>query len=353
MTLYLLTTFYQRMKKSFLMIAPLLYAILVTPARAQVVDPVKFFENNDVLEAKLNMDIGKLIRTSSKPEYFPATFSCKMADSTVSAQIRVIARGHIRKEICYMPPVKLNFHNNTSPQLYPLNSLKMVCTCFENNNGDQLLLKEYLVYRIYNLITDKSFRVRLLNLSYEDVNPKKKTYSGHAFLIESDKALAKRNECNELKNTRSHAEYTNRDQMTIVAVFQYMIGNTDFGISANHNIILIQPASDSTARPIVVPYDFDYAGIVNAYYAVPNEGLEIENVRQRLYRGYPRTMEELNNVLALFNKKKEQIYSLINNFDLLTEKNRKDIIEYLDDFYKTINNSNQVKTIFIDQARKM
>ena len=191
-----------------------------------------------------------------------------------------------------------------------------------------------------------------MNLSYEDES-KKKPYVGHAFLIESDKAMAKRNECTELKNTRSHSEYTNRNQMTIVALFQYMIGNTDFGVSANHNIILIQPAKDSTARPIVVPYDFDYAGIVDAYYAVPNEGLEIENVRQRLYRGYPRTLEEVNEVLAIFNKQKEKIYSLVNNFNLLTEKNRKSIIDYLDDFYKTINNSSQVKNIFIDEARKM
>jgi hypothetical protein len=300
----------------------------------------------------LSLDFGKLIKTSSKPEYFPATFSCKMGDSTITEQIRVIARGHIRKEICYLPPVKLNFHNNTSPKLYPLNSLKMVCTCYENSNGDQLLLKEYLVYKMYNLITEKSFRVRLLNLTYEDVS-KKKPYAGHAFLIESDKAMAKRNECTELKNTRSHAEYTNRNQMTIVAIFQYMIGNTDFGISVNHNIILIQPAKDSTARPIVVPYDFDYAGIVDAYYAVPNEGLDIENVRQRLYRGYARTEEELNEAIAIFNKQKEKLYSLVNNFDLVTEKNRKNIIDYLDGFYKTINNSSLVKTLFIQQARKM
>ena len=341
------------MKKFLTIIVIWFYASLVTPGNAQVIDPVKFFETNDVLQARLNIDIGKLTRTSDKPEYLPATFSCKIADSTISEQIRVIARGHIRKEICYLPPVKLNFHNESSPKLYPLNSLKMVCTCFENSNGDQLLLKEYLVYKIFNLITDISFRVRLLDLSYEDVNPKKKTYVGHAFLVESDKALAKRNDCEELKNTRSHSEYTNRNQMTIVAIFQYMIGNTDFGVSVNHNIILIQPAKDSTARPIVVPYDFDYAGIVDAYYAVPNEGLDIENVRQRLYRGFARTEEELNEAIAIFNKQKEKIYSLIRSFDLLTEKNRKNIIDYLDDFYKTINNNSQVKTIFIQQARKM
>jgi len=340
--------------KKYLTIAVIWFqASMITLVSAQVIDPVKFFEDDAVLDARLRLDFGKLIKTSSKPEYFPATFSCKMQDSTITEQIRAIARGHIRKEICYLPPIKLNFHNNTSPKLYPLSSLKMVCTCYENSNGDQLLLKEYLVYKMYNLFTEKSFRVRLLNLSYEDDNPKKKPYVGHAFLIESDKAMAKRNECTELKNTRSHSEYTDRNQMTIVSIFQYMIGNTDFGISANHNIILIQPAKDSTAKPIVVPYDFDYAGIVDAYYAVPNEGLDIENVRQRLYRGYARTEEELNQTIAIFNKQKEKLYSLVNNFDLLTEKNRKNIIEYLDGFYKTINNSSQVKTLFIQQARKM
>src|SRR5678809_797783 len=215
--------------KIFLTIAVMaIGALFSIPCSAQVIDPVKFFETTDVLQAKLSMDWGKLVRNSAKPEYYPATFSCQLGDSSISEQIRVIARGHIRKEVCFMPPVKLNFHNNSSPKLSSLNSLKMVCTCTENSNGDQLLLKEYLVYKIYNLITEKSFRVRLMNLVYEDVSPKKKPYTGHAFLIESDKAMAKRSDCIPLKNTRSHSEYTDRDQMTLVAIFQYMIGNTDF-----------------------------------------------------------------------------------------------------------------------------
>jgi len=147
-----------------------------------------------------------------------------------------------------------------------------------------------------------------------------------------------------------HSEYTDRKQMTMVAIFEYMIGNTDWGVSANHNTVLMQLAKDSTAKPFVVPYDFDYSGLVNADYAVPSERLDIENVRQRLYRGYPRTLDEVNDALSIFKQQKENIYLLINKFELLTPKNRQEIIDYLDDFYKTISNENQVKYTFIDQA---
>ena len=288
----------------------------------------------------------------TKPEYLPATFSCKIADSTIAEQIRVIARGHVRREVCYLPPIKLNFHNNTSPKLYPLNSLKLVSTCYENSSGDQLLLKEYLVYKIFNLITEKSFHVRLLDLSYQDVNQKKKTYPGHAFLMESEKALAKRNDCKELKGTTSHSEYTDRKQMTIVAIFQYMIGNTDFGVSANHNIILIR----RQAIPLPGPLLFLMISIMQVSWMLtmlyPMKDSPLKMFASD-FIGVPRTQEELNEAFAIFNKQKEKIYSLVHNFDLLTEKNRKTIIDYLDDFYKTINNSNQVKNIFIEQARKM
>lgn len=124
-------------------------------------------------------------------------------------------------------------------------------------------------------------------------------------------------------------------------------------MSANHNTALIQSKKDSTSRPFVIPYDFDYSGLVDAEYAVPNEGLPIENVRQRLYRGYPRTKEELSDAIEIFNKQKDKIYSLITNCQLLTQRSKKDIIEYLDDFYKIIKNKSQVQYIFIDQARTM
>jgi hypothetical protein len=215
------------------------------------------------------------------------------------------------------------------------------------------LLKEYLIYKIYNLLTEKSFRVRLLNLRFEDSKGSKKPINQHAFLIETTKEMAKRNKCREFKYNKINTESTNRDQMTLVAIFEYMIGNTDWSVPGGHNTVLVQPKNDSTAMPFVIPYDFDYSGFVNAEYAIPTEELGLENVRQRLYRGYSRTPDELDDVITVFKNKKDSIYSLINNFNLLAQRNRNEIIQYLDEFYKTINNSSQVKNVFIEGARTM
>jgi hypothetical protein len=341
------------MKKILLIAVTFVYAGFLPQGRAQKVDEVKFFEEDSIINAKLVMDISKFLKSASKPAYMPATFTCTIADSVISEEIRIEARGNVRRQICYMPPIKMNFHNSTSPKLYPLNSLKMVGPCKTNEEHDQLLLKEYLTYKIYNLLTEKSFRVRLLNLRFEDSKGNKKAINQHAFLIESTKEMAKRSGCREFKNTKINTESTNRDQMTLVAIFEYMIGNTDWSVPGGHNIVLIHPKTDSTARPFVVGYDFDYSGFVNAAYAVPTEELGLENVRQRMYRGFSRTPDELNAAIAVFNDKKDSIYSLINNFTLLTERNRSEIIQYLDDFYKTINNAGQVKSVFIEGARRM
>ena len=92
--------------------------------------------------------------------------------------------------------------------------------------------------------------------------------------------------------------------------------------------------------------------MVNAPYAIPDEQLNIRNVQQRVYRGYPRTIEEINKVLDVFKKQKDNIYRLINQFDLLNKTSKKEMIYYLDDFYATINKPGEVITVFINDARR-
>lgn len=330
-----------------------IFSVSFTVFGQSAVDASQFFIDPAPLTITLSTDIGNLVSGKIKDNNQKAIFTCKLPDSsTVSEEILINARGHMRRSICYMPPLRLNFHNTTSPKLYALNSLKLVCACRSGDEYQQLLLKEYLVYKIYNLFTEKSFRVRLLNITYEDTKEKKNPGTQYAFFVENIDALAKRNRCKEWKGPKLHMENTDRQQMTMLAIFEYMIGNTDWSVRGDHNIKLIVSKKDSTARPYAVPYDFDYSGLVNAEYAVPEPQLGIENVTQRLYRGFPRNIEELNAVLAVYNLQKENIYAMIGGFEPLSDQYKKQMIRYLDDFYKTINDPVLVKRAFIDDARQ-
>lgn len=316
------------------------------------IDSLAFFTDENPLNLTLSTDINQLLKEKMKGLPLKATFSCKLADSTtVSEEIYINARGNARRKECYFPPLKFNFRNTSSPKLRPLHALKLVCGCRPTPFFEQFLLKEYLIYKIYNMLTEKSFRVRLVKVNYEDSKGKRKPYLQYAFFIEKIDAMAKRNHCKEWKNGKINAESTDRDQMTMVAVFQYMIGNTDWSVPYFHNVKVIYSKKDSLAKPYAVPYDFDYSGLVNADYAIPSPDLGIETVAQRLYRGYPRSTDELQKVLQVYSQQKEKIYSLVKNFEPLEAKNRKEMIYYLDEFYKTINNKFETRHVFIDNAR--
>jgi hypothetical protein len=340
------------MKKNAILLFLYITAIAFANAQ-QVVDKGKFFKDTSTVNAALTLNIRQVLNKSDKIGYiFPATFACKLSDSlNINDKISVEVRGHFRRGYCYLPPIKLIFKNNKNAAFYHLKSLKLVNTCKPSWQDDQNLLKEFLIYKIYNLVTDKSFRVRLLNLSYKDSSGKRKTITEHAFLIEDIREVAKRNNCDDWTGKKIAAAATNRQQMTLMAIFEYMIGNTDWAVMAGHNIKLIHTKSDSTSRPFAVPYDFDYSGFVNAYYAIPDERLGIESVRERLYRGLPRAPEELKQAFNIFNSQKANIYSLIDNFSLLTPGSKKEMKNYLDSFYKTINNPADVKEIFVDNLK--
>jgi hypothetical protein len=293
------------------------------------------------------------VLTSKKEKGFDFTgnFITDLPDGTkVNDQILLEVTGKFRLEFCFIPPIKLKFNYKKGSILYPLKQMKLVNSCKTAGGYDQYLLKEYIIYKIYNLLTDKSFHARLLVLNLKDSAEKKKTISEYAFLLEDIKDLAFRNHCTVWDKGNIKSSSTDHHQMTLVSIFEYMIGNTDWAVQANHNVKLILLSADSSARPFPVPYDFDYSGLVNTFYAVPDERLNFESVRQRKYLGFPRPYAELEEELNIFREKKSAIYALINNFSLLTQKNRKEMTAYLDEFYEMIDDPSKVKYNFIETA---
>ncbi|MDQ6903047.1 MAG: hypothetical protein M3139_08560 [Bacteroidota bacterium] len=319
----------------------------VTPVNSQA-----FFLDDSPIEVTLTTDVRNLRNGKSKPAYQAAHIVMKFSDTTtISEDIRLEPRGIYRRENCDMASLMLNFKNSAAPLLSPLKKLKLVGGCKNGSSYNQLLLKEYLVYKIQNILSNMTFRVRLLHITYNDSRQKMKPYTQYAFLMEDMNDLAARNNCREIKKKIFLTEETNRNQMTFVNLFQYMIGNTDWSIYKYHNIKMMLPKNDTLARPYVVPYDYDFSGLVDADYAIPAEGLGIESVTQRLYRGFSRSYNELQATIDFFNEKKESIFYLINHFDLCDSKCKKQMIAYLDDFYKIISNKRQVESIFIISAR--
>jgi len=326
-------------------------------AQSPAITKKKFFTDERVIEMTLVADFKKLIQGKLKKDfeskYHPATITCLFADSMkVTDEIEIRPRGKYRREECYLPPLQLNFKTSKSVALKRFGRLKLVLPCGNSAYDEQLILKEWLVYKIYNLLTEKSFRVRLVKMSYRDINEKIKPHTQFSFFIEDVDDMAKRNNCVEIRPVRPQTEATDRKQATLVSLFQYMIGNSDWAIPVYHNVKLIRSKKDSLSRPFVVPYDLDYCGLVNARYAIPPETLPIKSVVERFYFGFPRTIEELQSALQIFRQNRQAMKSLIQNVEPLSAQNKKEMINYLDEFFEITEKEKDIRELFINNARR-
>jgi hypothetical protein len=321
---------------------------------AQKLDRKKFFEEESIVDATLEMDLKDLLAKKAKQRYLPGTMTLKFKDgTTVNEKITATVRGNFRRETCFMPGLTVNFKADTNSSMAKFKTMKISNGCSSGESPGQLVIKEYLVYKIYNLLTDMSLKVRLMNISFKDVSGKRKPYTQYAFMIEDVDDMAKRNNMAEIEDIKYNTEQTNRDQMTLVTLFEYLIGNTDWSVPAYHNIKLIAPKEDKNVRPYAVAYDFDICGFVDPPYATIDEQLQdkITTVRERLNRGFPRTMEELKIAVKLFNDRKDKIISLIKNNEYLSPKEKSNTIDYVEDFYKTINSDRELQKIFVEGGR--
>jgi hypothetical protein len=211
--------------------------------------------------------------------------------------------------------------------------------------GDQYVIREYLVYKLYNLITPQSYKARLAKVVFYDSARKKEAGNFFTFLLEEDEQMAKRNGTHILEKKMIQAENTETETFLKMAVFQYMIGNTDWSVPYLHNIRIL--SFDAQTIPSVVPYDFDHAGIVNAPYALPPEQLELSSTQDRRFRGYCITdMKTFDRVIATFNRLRKDIYSVYTSCPLLDSRYIGATTKFLDEFFNTINDPKKVKAAF-------
>jgi hypothetical protein len=337
---------------SFLLAVPVSYA-------AEKVKPPKLFSQYSEMQVTFSGPWDTIRRNKKKDDRYPVQLSYTGADGaqhTIDAEVSL--RGITRRRICRFPPLKLHFDKKKlkGTEFRGNKSLKLVTYCDTGSKYEQYYIKEFLTYRIYNLITEYSFRARPMIIDYKD-SKKDDSITRFGFLIEDVDDLAKRNDMEEL--SIASAPYRELDPVTTsqLSLFQFMIGNLDWAATSGpkddsccHNARLIGTGNDIIPK-YSVPYDFDSSGLVNTHYAAPPEGLKVRNIRQRLYRGFCAFNDELPQTVALLKEKRTDILALFQDNTHLSDYMREDAIDYIEDFYKIIDNPKRYKKDIIDKCR--
>lgn len=296
------------------------------------------FGESDPMQITLTFNIKQYQREKYKGEYMPVHFRYQLNDTlSLEKELRLKARGMFRRNHCSLAPFWLNIRKTDlmTGELEDINRIKIVTHCKGAEAYEEYVLKEYLCYRIYNVISPVSFRVRLVRMTYVDTGRKNKVTEGWAFMIEPEEMLAKRLDAVVIKRDDLSTSLLRPWEIDILAQFQYMIGNVDYSVYGRQNLKFLGLPGFGTAGYSPVPYDFDYTGLVDAYYAIPSEFTGINSVRERYYLGPCREEEAYRAAIEHIHQLREEILQLVEDFEYLDHKDKRKVIYYLEDYFNT------------------
>jgi uncharacterized protein YktA (UPF0223 family) len=201
---------------------------------------------------------------------------------------------------------------------------------------------------MYNQVTDLSMKVRLVKILYFDTSLGKKLFEKYSFFVEDKERVAERNDAFEEDRFLTPFDL-NSDNFIKLSFFEYMIGNRDWFISSRKNIVIVQP-NDTTKAPNAVPYDFDFAGLINASYTKPADVPDEYLSNRRVYKGLCYTDNEMQEIFEFYRGLRPAFESIINNQKLIAAYRRKQILKYIDYFYGVINSKELIKQEFLDKC---
>jgi hypothetical protein len=299
--------------------------------------PISIFERlstQDVLEISIRTDIDRLLVNKKASDYQAAFIKFDGATDTDSEwRVDIRARGKYRNRICDFPPIKVKFnHSVLGPEnLKGFKTLKLVTHCGDQAETEELLQKEYLAYKLYNIITEHSYRVQLVKINWIDSEGAHQIGEKWGFIIENEDEIAQRLGGSIYDEFGVSHDDLNSSSAALHSLYQYMIGNADWNLGGNKNISLVKP--NTSRKMMIVPYDFDFSGAVDAYYAVSE--FKLTSVRERVYLGES-TPEEINEAKEIFKSKKKQIIDQVNSFGQMSRSGRMNVKKYILSFYSSL-----------------
>jgi len=316
-------------------------------------DAPRVFTAADPLAFTLTANFDRLRHDKRKADAPWRAATVTIADSTganVIIPLQVKTRGIWRLKECDFPPIRMDFkkHSVEHTVFEKLDKPKLVTHCRDNDDYEQYVLQEMQLYRVYNVLTPYSHRVRLAHVVYTDSASGKTVATRYAFLQEEPEAMAYRIGGMLMKQQGAGSDDLDPEAAAVFFLFQYLIGNTDFSVAALHNVELI--SRDTASVPVA--HDFDFAGAVNTRYATTDPSLSIRRVRDRLYRGYCLPEAAYSPAVGLFQSLKDSIYALYRDpvGKLLKGDRAKETLAYFDEFYETIGDVKAFRREILDHC---
>jgi hypothetical protein len=311
-----------------------------TPKDTPLVSPLSifdYFHQDEVLEMAIFADFSKLIDQKLESEEYEAA-NIKLINpkgKLSSFPVKIKPRGKFRRRVCDFPPLKLKFKKDFLLEngLDTFNKLKLVTHCTgDPSSNKEALLKEYLAYKMLNTLTNNSFRVQLLYITYVDISGKRENVSSFGFILEEDEQVAHRLGGILLEQFSTQEAELDREQAGMVSMFQYMIGNPDWDLAMNRNLkMVVNPISGKIS---LIPYDFDFSGWVSPNYLKDQDRLKHDN--ERKLQGIQLTDVELESLKSNFRSKKATFMESIEKSSYLEKSSQKKLRKYLDEFYEEL-----------------
>lgn len=318
---------------------------------SQDISLLHFIQQDSALDLYLSLNWKELEKHKNDKAYTTADLKLITSDPDsfhLSAKVRT--RGHMRLDICSSPPLKLKLEKSelSGYHLSGWNEMDIVNHCHESDLDIQWVLREYLAYKLWEIISPYAFRVQLIRLHYLNEDGSEAHETAYAFLVENTEELVERLGARRNKTPVISTSAVEKEPMLRVALFEYMIGNTDWFISNRHNLEFVAIPGYNVLVPI--PYDFDYSGLVEAQYAAHHESLGITSITTRYYQGWCASEDEVKKVLKTFVDEKQKILTTPLHIQGLDEKSINHTVSYLKSFYDIIENPKKLENLILEHC---
>ncbi|GIV32360.1 MAG: hypothetical protein KatS3mg030_662 [Saprospiraceae bacterium] len=311
------------------------------------------FPNDGIGEITIHTDLKALRKNRLTNDFQAATIQIDLgSDSILELPLKIRCRGRFRRQRCHFPPLKLKFKKNDLKEagLRPLNELKMVTHCLDDSDRSRdLIAREYLCYRLFQKLDPNHLNVRLVRVRYMGGSRRMAKIRHYAILVEDVEDLADRLDAKPFDEMGIQPHQMDTSQCLRTSLFQYMIGNTDFSFELNRNLEMLQ-GIDSLV--VAIPYDFDFSYIVSAPYAHADASLRQRDLSDRVFIGYPASMDMARPVIEEFLQLESEIQHFTASYTLMDKKAILKLQDFLNSFFDTLRNEQNIEAILKNPARQ-